>query len=86
MIDLGRISLNKMNINQLGHLIKEARKAQNLTQLDLRDLSGVSASVLYKLENGRTDVSLNSLLAVAEALGIQFTAKSPLGREVTLHE
>lgn len=70
---------------ELSSLIKEARKAQQLTQLELQDLSGVSASVIYKLEKGRTDVALGSFLAVAEALGIQFIVKSPLGAQIRLH-
>lgn len=74
-----------MKFKELGTLVKEARKAQRLTQLELQDLSGVSASVIYKLENGRTDVALGSLLAVSEALGIEVTAKSPLGKEIKLH-
>lgn len=74
-----------MNKNPFGATLKHARKVQRLTQLDLQDLSGVSASVIYKLENGRTDVALASLLAVASALGIQVMARSPLGGEVTLN-
>lgn len=69
----------------LGEMVKEARKAQRLSQMDLQDLSGVSASVIYKIEKGRTDIALSSLLAVAGALGIELTAKSPLGREIRLN-
>ena len=73
-------------MNALAKLIKEARKAQHLSQMDLRDLSGVSASVIYKLETGRSDVSLRSLLAVSDALGIELLCKSPLGPEVKLND
>jgi transcriptional regulator with XRE-family HTH domain len=51
----------------------------------LQDLCGVSASVLYKIENGRTDIALSSLLAVADALGVELKVKSPLGEEIQLH-
>lgn len=71
-------------MDNLGNLLKEARKAQRLTQQELQDLSGVSLSAIYKLENGRTDLALGSLLAVADALGISMTVKSPLGKEVKL--
>lgn len=74
-----------MNNAKLGQMIKEARKAQGLSQMDLQDLSGVSASVLYKIEKGRIDIAFGSLLAVADALGIELKAKSPLGQEVPLH-
>lgn len=69
----------------LGRILKEARKAQKLTQMELQDLSGVSTSVIYKLENGRTDVSMGSIFAVADALGVQLIAQSPLGEEVNLN-
>lgn len=71
--------------NELGKIFKKARKAQRLRQADLQDLCGVSASVLYKIENGRTDIALSSLLAVADALGVELKVKSPLGEEIQLH-
>lgn len=67
-------------------MMKEARRAQQLSQMDLQDLSGVSASVIYKLESGRSDVALCSLLALADALGIELVGKSPLGTEVKLND
>jgi y4mF family transcriptional regulator len=72
-------------MNAFSQMIKKARKAQQLSQMDLQDLSGVSASVIYKLESGRSDVALGSLLAVCEALGIELAGKSPLGTEVKLN-
>lgn len=72
-------------MNTFSKMIKEARKAQQLSQMDLQDLSGVSASVIYKLESGRSDVALGSLLVLTDALGIELVAKSPLGMEVKLN-
>ena len=74
-----------MKLAAFGNIFKEARKAQRLTQLELQDLSGVSASVIYKLECGRTDIALSSLIAIADALGIKLVARSPLGTEVSLN-
>ena len=73
-------------MNALANMFKEARKAQKLSQMDLQDLSGVSASVIYKLESGRSDVTWGSLLAVSDALGIELLGKSPLGTEVRLND
>jgi transcriptional regulator with XRE-family HTH domain len=72
-------------MNAFSQMIKDARKAQQLSQMDLRDLSGVSASVIYKLETGRSDVTLSSLLAVSDALGIELLGKSPLGTEIKIN-
>jgi len=74
-----------MNSKELGKLLQEARKAQRIRQRELQDLSGVSASVIYKLESGREDVTLGSLLALCEALGVRVTCESPLGTKVNLH-
>jgi len=72
-------------MDKLGELLKEARKAQQLSQFELQDLSGVSASVIYKLEKGRQDVTFGNLLAVADALGVSLIVRSPLGGEVSLN-
>jgi y4mF family transcriptional regulator len=74
-----------MNNEALGQLVHAARKVQGLSQMDLRDLSGVSASVIYKIEKGRCDIAFGSLMAVADALGIELKVKSPLGPEVRLN-
>lgn len=70
---------------EIGQLIQTARKAQRISQLELQDMSGVSASVIYKAEQGRSDLTLGSFLALCDALGIQITCKSPLGSEVQLY-
>lgn len=73
-----------MNKDNLSALFQRARKAQGLTQRELEELSGVSASVIYKVESGRTDVTLERLLALAIALGVKVTVKSPLGQEIVI--
>lgn len=74
-----------MKNNSLGQILKQARKAQRLTQMDLSDLSGVSPSVIYKLESGRMDITVGSLQDVADALGVELFVRSPLGEEVRLN-
>lgn len=70
---------------KLGGVIRSARQAQGLTQAGLRDLSDVSLSSIHKIENGRDDLSLTSVLAVADALGVRLICKSPLGEEIDLN-
>jgi len=72
-------------MSTLGETLKKARKAQRLTQMDLSDLSGVSPSVIYKLEKGRMDIAVGSLQSVADALGVELIVRSPLGEEVKLN-
>lgn len=84
-LSFAQVIIKEMNNKALGQIVNEARKAQRLSQMDLQDLSGVSASVIYKIEKGRNDIAFGSLLAVADALGIKLKAKSPLGQEVRLN-
>ena len=74
-----------MKNTNFGKMVSAARKAQGLTQLELQDLCGVSASVIYKIESGRDDFSLCNLISVLDALGIELCGKSPLGVEVQLN-
>jgi transcriptional regulator with XRE-family HTH domain len=69
---------------EIGRLIQASRKAQHISQMELQEMSGVSASVIYKAEHGRTDLTLGSFMSLCDALGIQITCKSPLGGEVRL--
>jgi DNA-binding XRE family transcriptional regulator len=71
-----------MKNSEFGKMVSTARKAQGLTQLELQDLCGVSASVIYKIESGRDDLSLCNFVSVMDALGITVQCKSPLGAEV----
>lgn len=73
-------------MDDLGKLLKAARKAQQLSQHELQDLSGVGISVIYKLEQGRLDVTLGNFLAVTNALGIKLNCRSPLHTEIKLHK
>ena len=74
-----------MKYSDFGIMVSTARKAQRLTQLELQDLCGVSASVIYKIESGRDDFSLRNCVSVLDALGIEMHCKSPLGTEVQLN-
>ena len=74
-----------MKYNDFGKIVSTARKAQGLTQLELQDLCGVSASVIYKIESGRDDFSLRNCVSVLDALGIEMHCKSPLGAEIQLN-
>jgi len=49
--------------------IKQMRKAANLTQQQLADKSGISRVTLTRIETGASNPSLESLRAIAHALG-----------------
>ena len=55
--------------NELGHTIRERRRALSLTLVELAAQVGLSQPFLSQIENGRARPSLMSLHRIAEALG-----------------
>ena len=53
----------------VGATIKEARKAQNLTQKQLGERLGVQSAQISKIENGR-NVTMTTIIRVLHALGL----------------
>ena len=58
-------------IDQLGTVIRDERKQQGQTLQQLSELSGVGYATLSKIENGQTDIQLNTLTKVLNALGLK---------------
>jgi DNA-binding XRE family transcriptional regulator len=59
----------------IGELIKEARLEANMTQEDLAQKAGTNKSYISRIENGQSDIQLNTLFRIVE-LG--------LGKELAL--
>lgn len=57
----------------IGHAIREARKAKNLTQTDLASLSGVWQETISKIENGSGGTKLETIFALIAALDLELT-------------
>ena len=53
----------------IGVHIREARKAQNLTQKQLGERLGVQSAQISKIENGR-NVTMTTIIRVLHALGL----------------
>lgn len=54
---------------ELGACLKEERLKQGLTIAELARRSGVSSNTMAKLEQGKTNSYLNTLIAVVRGLG-----------------
>lgn len=63
--------------SELGKVIKEIRKKQNLTQIELAAASGVGTRFLIELEQGKATASLEKTLTVIKMLGIEIDLKIP---------
>src|ERR1700741_1707085 len=58
----------------LGTVVKEHRTNQGLTIADVAEQSGLSRSLVSKIENGQVSTSLDSIVSIARALGISISA------------
>lgn len=58
-----------MKKKSIGEKIKELRKSQDLTQLQLGMLSGVHAISIFRIENGKVKPNEPTLRCLASALG-----------------
>lgn len=59
----------------LGHVVREARKQQRLSQEDLAGLSGTGRRFIGELENGKATIQTSIVLKVLSALGIALIAR-----------
>ena len=58
----------ELNLDLVGEMIKTARLQRNLTQEDLGKLVGVQKAQISKLENGTTNVRIDTIIKVFNAL------------------
>ncbi|WP_208354178.1 helix-turn-helix domain-containing protein [Pseudaestuariivita rosea] len=58
---------------EVGHAIREARKAQKLTQKDLAIRSGVWQETISKIENGLSGTKLETIFDILSALQLEVT-------------
>lgn len=56
---------------EIGHAIREARKAQKLTQKDLAIRSGVWQETISKIENGLSGTKMETIFDLLSALELE---------------
>lgn len=54
-----------------GHVIYSARKARNLRQSDLAELSGIAQADISRIERGQVAPTTQTLLRLTTALGVE---------------
>ncbi|MEU0831321.1 helix-turn-helix transcriptional regulator [Streptomyces sp. NPDC005969] len=54
----------------IGDRVRSQRMRANLTQENLRDLSGVERLTIQRIESGATDARISWLLRIADAMSI----------------
>ena len=60
-----------MNKSEIGQAIAARRDTLDITQTRLAKLSGISVHTLSNLETGRGNVTLDTLIKVANVVGFQ---------------
>ena len=61
--------MKKLSSELLAQTVTGARKAQNMTQSDLSNATGINRSILSRLESRDFTPSVDQLLALSEVLG-----------------
>ena len=57
-------------LQNIGSNVKKLRKKKKLSQIELAVVVGIDRSYLSEIENGRTNMSVNVLYAIADSLGV----------------
>ena len=63
----------KNRLQILGQNIKNFRKSKQISQIDLAVAVGIDRSYLSEIENGRRNLSVNILYAIADALEVKIS-------------
>lgn len=59
----------KVQAGVIAHQLKELRKKKNLTQQQLADIVGIDKAGISKIEKGTRNLTIETILRVANALG-----------------
>ncbi len=65
--------MNELQLSTLGQQVREARREQGLSRAELERKSGIRQTVIWRLETGRTDPQINTVLRILRALGKTLT-------------
>lgn len=68
----------------LGGSIRSRRRALNLTQENLSDISGVSLRLVHEIEHGKEVVQLATLIKILSCLGLHLQLSIGAADEVTV--
>lgn len=58
-------------LERFGQRMRAIRKHKNLTLVDLETITGIANGKISKIENGGTNVEFNTIVRLADALGVE---------------
>ncbi|HET7268761.1 MAG TPA: helix-turn-helix domain-containing protein [Oleiagrimonas sp.] len=59
------------DLDEIGRIVREARRRHGMTQVELAGLSGTSQRFISQLESGVRNVTLSKVLDVLAVLGLR---------------
>ena len=68
-------------VTEIGNLVRNERKRQNVTQLQLAGLAGTGIRFVSDLENGKGTIQVQKLLKIVQTLGLGLFVFSPWENE-----
>ena len=63
-----------LDMQQIARIVRATRKGQGLTQAELASIAGVGARFIVELEKAKPTLSIEKVLHVFNALGIELSA------------
>ena len=60
-----------MNIKEIGTSIRKRRQSLSINQTELSELAGIGINTLVAIERGQGNPKIETLLSVADTLGLQ---------------
>ena len=63
----------------MGQVIREARREEKITQMELGKRIGANKSYISRIENGLIDLTISTLYSIINALGLRIEIVKPLG-------
>ncbi len=73
------MKIELLDISQLGEIVRQERKAQKVTQIQLAQLANVGIRFVRDIENGKISVHSGKLMQVLNTLGIAISLNTPSG-------
>lgn len=71
-----------MTKDEFGARLRELREEKGITQAELAEKAGLAAETVAQLERARYEPSWNSVIALADALGVSTEALRQLPKEI----
>ena len=63
----------------MGQVIREARREEKITQMELGKRIGANKSYISRIENGLIDPTISTLYSIINALGLRIEIVRPIG-------